>query len=193
MTDLSSAGLDMVLLHTKKIGQIEIQAVVKETYVDTLEVTSHPVDGGPNGPRMINDHALKKPRQVTMQCGWSNADYAGLLGETAEALPNGQAATADYVTAVYTQLLALQESREPFDVITCRRKYRNMLIQNLAVEHNNATQGSLVVTATLVEVVIVHAREGVVPPLSRHADAKRTGGTIEGGSRNATVANPRSP
>ncbi|CAB3729359.1 hypothetical protein LMG3458_04694 [Achromobacter deleyi] len=193
MTDLSSAGLDMVLLHTKKIGQIEIAAVVQETYTDTLEITSHPVDGGPGGPRTINDHAFKKPREVVMQCGWSNADYEGLLGATAEALPNGQAAASDYVTAVYTQLLALQESREPFDLITCRRKYSNMLIQSLKVDHNKDTQGSLRVTANLVEVQIVHARETAVPPLPRHADARKTGGPMECGTRNATVANPRSP
>lgn len=193
MTNLSTSGMDMVLLHAKQIGPIEVHASISETHIDQLEITSHPVDGGAGGPGMINDHAFKKPREVTMVCGWSNADLRALAGGTAVAVANGAAVGSDYAAAVYTRLLALQESREPFDLITSRRKYNNMLIQSLSVTDDGSMLGGLKVTVKLTEVVIVKAREAFLPPLSRQADPKKTGSPSQGGSRSAKPANPRSP
>ncbi|MGN5479530.1 phage baseplate protein [Cupriavidus basilensis] len=49
-------GFDMILLSSKKIGDIEISATVEETYEDELQITEHPVEKG----AQVTDHAFKR-------------------------------------------------------------------------------------------------------------------------------------
>ena len=129
MNELDFQGADMVGLSSKRIGDILIQATTSESYDDTLSITSHPVESGPYGNSVISDHAYKQPLTVTLKCGWSNASYEALLGARAMDVANGKAAADDYATAIYSQLLSLQEAREPIEVVTSRRRYVNMLIE----------------------------------------------------------------
>ncbi len=186
MSFLDSLGLDMILLASKKIGSISVQATIEETYTDELTFTEHPVESGAN----ISDHAFKRPVEVVMKCGWSNADYAALLGSTQAAVNNGAPAAADYVNSVYSQLVALQETRAPFDVVTSRRKYSNMLIQSLMVMNDAKTSGALMVTATLREVIIVSISATTLPPPGNQADPSKTAETTNEGVKSVAAGNP---
>lgn len=131
MADLNIAGADMVGLLSKKIGDIVVEATLSESHEDTLKITSHPVESGPYGKSAISDHAFKQPLTLTLKCAWSNASYEALAGAQAKDVANGKAAADDYATAIYSQLLSLQESREPVTVVTSRRRYSDMLIEKL--------------------------------------------------------------
>lgn len=62
--------------------------------------------------------------------------------------------SVDQVRDVYQKLLALQESRVPFDVVTGKRVYSNMLVTTLSQTTDRETENSLHITATLRQVLI---------------------------------------
>lgn len=173
MNDLESSGNDMVLLSNKRIGELVISVLISENHDDKLTITDHPVHRGAS----ISDHAYMMPRKVTLQCGWSNADYAALEGAPVSGSGNGLPTSAQYVDGVYNQLLNLQRSAQPFELVTSRRRYENMLIESLSVTHDATTSGALRVTAGLREVIIVDTSESVLPPPASQADQKSTAQT----------------
>lgn len=162
---------------------ISAQITVEEIHHDELEITEHPVEQG----AAIADHAFKRPAEVVIRCAWSNSPSAnrGLIGtavglgatiggpivgnllaagqtfKAAQSLLSGN--DAAQVKAVYQQLLELQESREPFDVFTGKRIYKDMLFRSLTVETTQKTENSLAVVAVLRQVIIVTTQEVSVP------------------------------
>jgi hypothetical protein len=54
----------------------------------------------------------------------------------------------------YQQLLDLQAERVPFDVVTGKRIYKNMLIRGMEVTTDKATENVLSAVLTLREVII---------------------------------------
>lgn len=55
---------------------------------------------------------------------------------------------------VYQNLLDLQSTRVPFDVVTGKRIYSNMLLRGLEVETDSTTENVLSAVVTLREVII---------------------------------------
>ncbi|CDG96957.1 Putative bacteriophage protein (fragment) [Xenorhabdus bovienii str. puntauvense] len=70
---------------------------------------------------------------------------------------------------VYEQLLKLKASKEPFDVTTGKRQYKNMLIRAIEVTTDKTSENVLMVTLTLREVIIVELAtvKGVTAPPER--------------------------
>ena len=186
MSDFEISGNDMILLSSRSIGDIEIGVMLSEDYTDSIEITDHPVHRGAS----VSDHAYRKPCQLTLSCGWSNADYSALKGHSQRRVDNGVATSAEYVNSIYSYLLNLQTSREPFEVVTSRRRYRNMLIQALAVTHDRTQTGALKVKATLREVIIVETRRGVFPDAEDQKEPTSTAQTQEAGKRGMVPRDP---
>ncbi|MCB4342519.1 hypothetical protein LA345_01045 [Burkholderia vietnamiensis] len=175
----------MVLLSSKSIGNITIAVSIEERHNDELTITEHPVELGAN----INDHAFRRPSEVVMRCGWSNADYEALLG-TFQALFDGGLPSDDYVSGVYSQLIALQRSRQPFDVVTSRRQYQSMLIAGLSVTTDAKTSAALIVTATLRELRLVTSKVTTLPPKANQADPSATSEVQDMGTKRLVAGNP---
>ncbi|SPX12793.1 bacteriophage protein [Escherichia coli] len=95
--------------------------VISEKHTDMLEITEHPVEVG----AAVADHAYKKPSEVVMEVGFAGGgallDFASNLTATSLLGLSPQ--------QTYQELLDLQESRIPFDVVTGKRLYSNMLIR----------------------------------------------------------------
>lgn len=179
--------LDLIFLNTKKsIGKIEIMAVVEEVHNDELTITEHPVERG----APISDHAFKRPAEVTLKCGWTNASFTALSGAIKESFLGGSMSKSDYISSVYSQLLALQQSRELIDVVTSKRLYSNMLLQGLTVVTDPKTSEALMATATLREVIIVTTQATTLPPRNQQADPSKTAEAIDGGTKSAVTATP---
>jgi hypothetical protein len=106
---------------SRKIGMIVPSVVVSEKHTDTLEITEHPVEVG----AAIADHAYKKPSEVVMEVGFAGGgsllDFASNLTATNLLGLSPQ--------QTYQEILDLQASRIPFDVVTGKRLYSNMLIR----------------------------------------------------------------
>ncbi|GAB2938294.1 phage baseplate protein [Hafnia psychrotolerans] len=142
---------------SRQIGIIIPDVVITEKHSDTLEITEHPVEvptsttGGASadGAGFTADHAFRRPSEVVMETGFSGggsvldfADTSG-LGLTLGKSPK----------EMYEELLTLQRSRKPFDVVTGKRMYTNMLIRVLDVTTDRTSENVLMATLTLREVI----------------------------------------
>lgn len=120
---------------TRDIGGIEPDISIEEVGRDSTFVTNHPVETG----AAISDHAFQMPVEVEMRVGWSDSSggYAG------------------YSQDIYQALQDLQTAREPFEVVTGKRVYSNMLISQLEVTTNVQSEYALMARVILREVIIV--------------------------------------
>lgn len=173
----------------RSIGTIKAHATLEEQHTDELQITEHPVELGAN----ITDHAFKRPAEVVIRCGWSNSSLEALsqgLKDLWKTLKGGNAFGSDYVSGIYKQLFALQESRKPFDVYTGKRKYKNMLLRGLHVTTDPKTEYALMVTAVCRQIIIAQARVTKLPPRDYQADPQSTSETADMGSKQVAIATP---
>lgn len=171
----------------RSIGSIVAQVTMEEIANDELQITEHPVELGAN----ITDHAFKKPPDLYIRCGWSNASLAGVLGGVQgliSALTGGDAFGSDYVSSVYNQLLALQASRIPFDVSTGKRLYTNMLMRSLGVTTDEKSEYTLMVTAVFKQILIVQTQATTLPPRANQGQPQNTAETSDAGTKQVAQA-----
>lgn len=120
--------------------------VISERHSDTLEITEHPVEVG----AAISDHAYRRPYEVVMQVGFAGGgSLLDLLDTTSFGVSAGLSPKE-----VYQNLLDLQNSRVPFDVVTGKRIYTNMLIRAIEVTTDRTSENVLSAVLTLREVII---------------------------------------
>jgi hypothetical protein len=168
------------------IGDIEIQTTLEEIHSDTLHVTEHPIQSG----AAISDHSYKKPSEVVLRCGWSNASLKALLGMVTGFFGGGTMSKADYVSGLYSQLLKLQEAREPISITTGLRHYDNMLITGLQVHRDQKTSQVLLVTATCREVLLVSTASATLPAKESQASPADTAEVENVGAKQASPVSP---
>lgn len=151
----------------RAIGPFSATVVVDEHSEDTLEITKHPVQQGAD----ITDHAFVNPSKLNITAMWSDDDAP--LAET------------------YQNLLDLQASREPFDVVTGKRAYQNMLFTSLSVTTDSNTENILSISAEFTEIIVtalsIISTKGIaVPTRNKQKNAGKTGATQNAGKKNAT-------
>lgn len=165
MSILSQARGGPVLVRPRRsIGGLYPDVIIEESHEDSLEITEHPVEQG----AAIHDHAFKKPETVTIRGGVSDASDSG-----------GEKASVEF----YEKLLELQKKREPFDIVTGKRRHKNMLIESLSVITGPDTENCLVFTAECREVIIVKTQVTSVPPRRNQASPGKTGATADKGQQ----------
>jgi len=153
--------------HRRSIGGIVAQVTIEEQGSDDVQITEHPVEQG----APIADHAFKRPANVTIRAGWSRQYAWDLSAET----------------GVYGLLLSWQASLIPFNVITGKRSYSNMLIERLQITTDQHTEFALMATITCRQVIIVGTATTEVTGMSNdgnsHADASSTGPSTDNGTK----------
>ncbi|MDT4802992.1 hypothetical protein FQZ97_357250 [compost metagenome] len=173
----------------RSIGPITAMVTLEEVGTDTLQITEHPVELGAN----INDHAFMQPSEVMIRCGWSNSSLSNLLssiGQAVSAIFGGSAFGSDYVSGIYNQLLALQQSRIPFDVSTGKRTYQNMLMRSLALTTDPTSENALMCTVVCRQVIIVQTQATTLPPRDSQANPQATGEVTNMGTKQTATAYP---
>lgn len=138
----------------RKIELFVPSVVISEKHVDTLEITQHPVED--KAP--ITDHAFRLPAEVVMEVGFAGGGSLLDLLETSSYGLSYRLGPQE----IYMQLLELQRSRVPFDVVTGKRLYRNMLMRVLDVTTDKAKENVLSATLTLREVLITSAQNNAI-------------------------------
>lgn len=171
---LSRVAAGPVMIQPRRsIGGLYPDIVVEEQHEDALEITEHPVEQG----AAVNDHAFKKPESVVIRGGVSNSS----------ANASSDTSARDF----YEKLLELQKKREPFDIVTGKRKHKNMLIESLSEVTSSATENSLLFTAACREVIIVATQVSSVPPAKQHAKPAKTAATSDKGQQQAQATQPK--
>jgi hypothetical protein len=121
--------------HRRSIGGFIAEVTIEENGTDDVTITEHPVEQG----APIADHAFKRPSTVTIKAGWSVRGSYDLSAES----------------GVYGLLLSWQAALRPFDVITGKRKYTNMLIERLSVITDEKSEYALMADIVCRQVIIV--------------------------------------
>lgn len=138
-----------VLFRQRSIGGFIADVTVEEDHVDELEITEFPVQQGAN----VTDHSYKRPAQVRILVGYSNSSIVS-FGD-----PN-------YVQNVYAQFLALQASRQPFDIFTGKRFYSSMLIRRLHTKSDEKSENIAMLDVECRQIIVVSSQTVTVPPAS---------------------------
>jgi Dit-like tail protein len=153
--------------HRRSIGGIVAQVTIDEQASDDVQITEHPVEQG----APIADHAFKRPATVTIRAGWSRQYAWDLSAES----------------GVYGLLLSWQAALLPFDVITGKRNYSNMLIERLQVTTDNHSEFALMATITCRQVILVSTATTSTSAASQsdsaHKDPESTGNSTKVGNK----------
>lgn len=168
------------------IAGIPVECAIEQEHSDRLSVTHHPVESGAD----ITDHSYKEPATVTMRCGWSNASFDALQNIVSGFFSGGSQSASDYVSGIYSQLLALQEFRQKFTVVTLRRTYNNMLLSSLGVTTDKDSAQSLMVEASFEEVIIVSTSTTTLPPMSAQKTPASTAEVVSAGTKSVATGIP---
>lgn len=171
---------------TRKIGAIVPSVAISEKHSDTLEITEHPIeDGAP-----VSDHAYKRPPEVTMELGFAGGGSLLDGVDTTQMFNlNSGLSLGTGPREVYQQLVALQESRIPFDVTTGKRQYQNMLIKSLDVTTDKISENVLMCSLTLRNVIISRTHSVSVADKSNMADGTSTSAVQNSGTKSAKPVN----
>ncbi len=148
----------------RSIGGIYPQIVVEEQHTDMLHITDFPVESGAS----ISDHAFKMPETISITAGTS--------------------ATQEDINTLYQKLLKLQEDREPFEIITGKRRYKDMLVEVLSVQTDKAKENVLWFSATCKRIRIVGVKTTSLPPVENQAMPNSTASPTDGGTATPTPA-----
>lgn len=176
----------ITIIPRARFGELQVNAAFEESYRDELQITEHPVESG----AAITDHAYKRAPEVTLKVGWSNATPEALIPVDIKDFPGGSMVGATYVHGIYSQLLELQSSRVPFDLITSLRLYRSMLLTSLAVTRDEKTGMAIDVTATCRQIIIVSTQATTLPPPASQRNPANTAATVDSGVKQPAPATP---
>lgn len=144
-------------LQSRKIGIFIPDVVITEKHSDTLEITEHPVEkptsssGGASadGAGFVADHAFRRPSELVMEVGFAGGgSLLDLLNTSSIGLSIGLSPKE-----VYQNLLDLQRKKKPFDVVTGKRIYNDMLIRVLDVTTDRTSENVLMATITMREII----------------------------------------
>lgn len=169
---LSSSVLGLlppVLFRQRLIGTFIPDVTIEEQSVDELEITDHPVEQG----AAITDHAFKRPARVTMRTGWTNSRPGG---------------NPIRVQTIYAGLLALQQTRIPFIVITGKRLYKNMLLERLLIVTDEKYENALSCVADCREILLATTQVLTVPDAGVMKSPETTAAVVNTGTKSAIPA-----
>lgn len=143
---VSDGPTDVLISPQRMMGGIIPDCVVEERGSDRLMITEHPVEQGAT----ISDHAYKLPAEVTLRYAWS--DSSGM--------------SEGYAKATYDLVLNLQAARQPFQLVTGKRLYPQMLIASIDQSTDAATEYALMTTIVCKEIIIVTTKVTSIPAAS---------------------------
>lgn len=161
-----------VLFSPRNISGFVADVTIEEQHVDRLVVTEHPVEQGAS----ITDHAYKHPARLTIRAGWSNSSPPAL-------------GNPFYIQTIYQSFIALQASRQVFDIVTGKRSYTNMLIETLIETTDKEHENAMMLVLECKEIIMVNTQTVTVPPAANMANPQINQATNQVGTGNA-VTNP---
>lgn len=137
------------------IGPIAVDAYISEGHTPEAELTEFEVERGSN----ITDNVRVKPFKLTVEGVISNAPLGLELEAIREAETAGEKSPAAFV---YEQLITMIETREPVDVTTSLRTYKNMVLLSCPVMRDKDNANTLTFSASFQQIRIVENRRVVI-------------------------------
>src|SRR5580765_3610075 len=169
---LIGPGQTLFFKPTRMISFIIPDCAIQERHSDRVQVTQQPVEYG----AMISDHAIIMPKELSIRYAWWDGAFPFDFGHAQQ---------------IYDQLLTLQQTREPFDVLTGKRQYTNMVLTDMEVTTDQHTENVLIVEMHLQEVIIVNTSSSAAAPQSTQALPSQTAGQVSQGQQQ--LSGPSTP
>lgn len=128
--------------------------VISEEQSDSMTVTDHPVEKGVAA--FVSDHAYREPAELNLQYGWSPTGPGNGRGPSGllDTVLGKTSRSPTYIKDIYNQLLELQAARTLLNIYTGKRAYKNMLIQQLSLSTETATENALILRISCREIII---------------------------------------
>lgn len=152
-----------VIAFSRAIGPVPMDCVISERHSSELDITEIPIETGAK----ITDHAVIVPKRITL-----------------DAADSGAAAT-------YAALVAFQESRVPFTLVTGLSIYNNMLIKRIDADRDAQFSRILRCRCDLQEVILVGTAYAADPAGDTTGQRGKAGGAKS--TRAAPPSSERSP
>jgi hypothetical protein len=163
------------LLVRKKIGFLELDAVINETINLKNTVTSAPIETGEN----VTDHVYNEPLEFSMECIISDSDVIRAFSFQPNPVARIQA---------YESLVDMWKARTPLDVVAGYEVYPNMSITSISIPRANEDGDSIRFTVSFLQANILESvflsdksgrvnvgrKQGVIASNSITAIAQRT-------------------
>lgn len=143
---LASDLLGPALFRQRSIGGFVADVTIDEDGTDELAITDFTVEQGAS----ITDHSFMRPAHIKILVGYSNSSPSS-------------GGNPNYVQDIYAQFLGLQRSREPFDIFTGKRAYRNMLIHRLHQHTDQKVENALIMSVECREIILTETQTVTVP------------------------------
>ena len=159
----------------RSMGGLVFDAVFEETHEAELEVTDNPVETGV----VVSDHAFMKPLKVTLSAGVTDTTLAVATNDPF-------ASDAGRSKRAYELLTELQKRAEPFDLQTGLKLYQNMICTSVRTSQDKDSDGALLFTATIREVIVVYTQVVQYPPRKAGATKRQAGAKKDKGEQQGT-------
>jgi hypothetical protein len=159
----------------RSMGGLVFDAVFEETHEAELEVTDNPVETGV----VVSDHAFMKPLKVTLSAGVTDTPLAVATNDPF-------ASDAGRSKRAYELLTELQKRAEPFDLQTGLKLYQNMICTSVRTSQDKDSDGALLFTATIREVIVVYTQVVQYPPRKAGATKRQAGAKKDKGEQQGT-------
>lgn len=147
-----------VIAFSRSIGPVALDCIIRETPSSELDITEIPIESGAK----VTDHAVVLPKRITLDVASGNA------------------------AATYSALVALQESRVPFTLVSGLTVLPNMLVKRIDAERDAEYSQILKATVDLQEAIIVSTAYAADP------GGDSTGQRGKAGGQKSTRAAPTS-
>lgn len=181
-----ATALDTVLFKQgRKIGSIIPDCVISEEHHDSVEVTEHPVERGAN----LSDHAFRRQAELRITAAWSESKSVPQLIRAGIGALTGNGTSISFsMSDVYDQLRLLQGSLQPFDIVTGKRSYKDMMFTGLHVTTDKDTENVLMVEASFKEVLLVDVTRATLPPVLQQLNPAATAAPVNLGQQQAQAS-----
>jgi hypothetical protein len=216
VTLLGAVG-NIYLQQSNMIGGIQVDTTFEEIYEDEIDITEHPVEAGAqvsdhaykramvyqlrcgwsdssaSGLLGLASGVLSAISPVASTVINVASGVANLLNSGAGAsgsFQGGAMIASDYVAGIYSQLLQLQQSFQPFSVTSGLRSYDSMLIKSLRVNKDQRSQYSLNVQATLRQIILVSTQSSTLPVQAAQSFPADTADVVNTGSQQLQLVAP---
>lgn len=154
-----------------RLGELVIDAVIKETHELRATATEHPVESGST----IVDHIHSDPVTVQIEGVISNTPMSAIGLTVIKSLANSiNDQSNNHAEKAFETVERLFAERKPITIATSLKEYQDMVLESLSVERTAHTSSSLHFRATAKQIRIVNQAKISTPkPKSECANPRK--------------------
>jgi len=164
-SDSADNSNGITIVQNKLLGptstQIQLDAIISETHDSTISITDNPVETG----TIYTDNAIVDPKKYSFTAVVSNV-------KNSTGIPLGGSKASLSLRATYQDLVLLQQTVTPFDIVTPLFTYVNMAFINLTATQDKNSANVLIVTADFRQIQFGRT-DSVILPIHRISPAAK--------------------